>query len=249
MKNKIFSEMMGKQKPTKKWLFVPISFAFHVLLIAVMVIAPLLTADSHIPPIKTIAVTIANPSTLSLPVGRGGSHRSAGKSDVTSDSNKVRDTAPGRTNALVEPVNIPDEIEKEEFVNFDPTGFGSGDNLVDGALDNNGAPVLDTLARDNNRSSITQKLRVEQIPRLIKKVRPDYPDSALKSHVQGKVVIEAETDIYGRVKEMKVISGNPLLIPAALEAVKQWVYEPYIINGLPRPVWFAVTLEFTLTRR
>ncbi len=240
--------MMVKPKPTKKWLFVPLSFAFHVIVIAAMVIAPLLTADSNIPPIRSIAVTIAAPASLSLPVGRGGLHGADRKSGVTPGRKKVRDSSPVRTNALVEPVNIPDEIEKDDVVNFD-SGYGSGDGLVDGALDNNGVPVMDTLTADNSRSPVTQKLRVEQIPRVIKKVKPDYPDNALKSHVQGKVVIEAKTDIYGRVIEMKVISGNPLLVPAALEAVKQWVYEPYIINGFPGPVCFAVTLEFTLTRQ
>ena len=64
--------------------------------------------------------------------------------------------------------------------------------------------------------------------------------------MEGVVIIEATTDIYGRVANMKVLRSIPLLDQAALDAVRQWVYEPMIINGRPRPVIFTVTVRFQL---
>jgi protein TonB len=60
------------------------------------------------------------------------------------------------------------------------------------------------------------------------------------------VIIEAVTDIYGRVQHVKVLRSIPLLDQAAVDAVRQWVYEPMIINGRPRGVIFTVTVTFKL---
>ena len=83
-------------------------------------------------------------------------------------------------------------------------------------------------------------------PKLIKQVDPIYPEIARQARVEGIVIIEAVTDIYGRVQTMKVLRSIPLLDQAALDAVRQWVYEPMIINGRPRGVIFTVTVRFTL---
>lgn len=245
MKKKLFAEMTGKQKPTKKWLFFPVSFIFHTIIIAAMVLTPLLTADAQLPPIKTISIKMVAPHTLSLPVGRSGPARTQGRLREDRAGSARKPTAPVQSNALVEPVKIPDVIEEEPFIDFTP-GFVEGGNFVEGALEG-GGDVPGALPGDRtNDSGPIRNLRVEQIPKLIRKVTPVYPDIAIRSRTQGKVIIEAETNIYGRVTRTKVISGNPLLVPAALEAVKKWVYEPYIINGFPKPVRFTVTLEFTL---
>jgi len=83
-------------------------------------------------------------------------------------------------------------------------------------------------------------------PKLIKKVDPLYPDIARQARVEGVVIIEAVTDIYGRVAQVKVLRSIPLLDGAAVDAVRQWVYEPMIINGRPRSVIFLVTVTFQL---
>ena len=75
---------------------------------------------------------------------------------------------------------------------------------------------------------------------------PIYPEIARQARVEGIVIIEAITDIYGRVQTMKVLRSIPWLDQAAFDAVRQWVYEPMIINGRPRGVIFTVTVRFTL---
>ncbi len=83
-------------------------------------------------------------------------------------------------------------------------------------------------------------------PKLIKQVDPVYPPVARQSQVEGTVILEVTTDIYGRVRDIKILRSIPLLDQAALDAVRQWVYEPPIINGKPISVTFTVTVTFTL---
>ncbi|MBU1198831.1 MAG: energy transducer TonB, partial [Nanoarchaeota archaeon] len=71
---------------------------------------------------------------------------------------------------------------------------------------------------------------------------------ARQKQISGVVILEATTDIYGKVQRVKVLrSVDPLLDKAAIDAVKQWVYEPYLDNGKPRGVIFTVTVRFKLS--
>ncbi len=86
-------------------------------------------------------------------------------------------------------------------------------------------------------------------PRLIKKVDPIYPEDAQKAGIEGAVILKARTDIHGRITNIKVEkSANPLLDQAAVEALRQWVYEPAIIEGNPQTAEFDVTLKFALDK-
>jgi len=92
-------------------------------------------------------------------------------------------------------------------------------------------------------------LSTDQKPKLVKRVVPKYPESALKANIEGKVVIEAVTDAKGQVVSAKVLDGPAELREAALEAIKQWQYEPYIVNGVAKPVSFTVILKFRLDEK
>jgi len=83
-------------------------------------------------------------------------------------------------------------------------------------------------------------------PELLERAEPVYPDIARQARVEGTVIIEATTDIYGRVADVKILKSIPLLDQAAKDAVRQWVYEPMLINGRPRSVIFVVTVIFQL---
>ncbi|MCX6565838.1 MAG: energy transducer TonB [Candidatus Aminicenantes bacterium] len=69
---------------------------------------------------------------------------------------------------------------------------------------------------------------------------------AREARIEGIVIIEAQTDIYGRVQTVKILRSIPMLDRAAEDAVRQWVYEPMVVNGRPRSVIFSVTVRFTL---
>jgi protein TonB len=75
---------------------------------------------------------------------------------------------------------------------------------------------------------------------------PVYPPTARQARVQGTVVLQAAISKDGTVEALRGISGHPLLIPAAIEAVKQWRYKPYVINGKPVAVETQIIVNFTL---
>jgi TonB family protein len=97
-----------------------------------------------------------------------------------------------------------------------------------------------------------QRLRVPQeVSRelLIKKVLPVYPPLARQAHVQGTVILNADISKDGAVESLKEVSGHPMLIPAAIDAVKQWRYKPYLLNGKPVAMTTQVVVNFTLSIR
>jgi len=83
-------------------------------------------------------------------------------------------------------------------------------------------------------------------PQKLKSVNPIYPEEARKAEIQGEIILEVETDLYGRVKNIKVLRSVPGLDQAAIDAVRQWIYEPLIVDGKPRRAIFTVTVDFTL---
>jgi periplasmic protein TonB len=83
-------------------------------------------------------------------------------------------------------------------------------------------------------------------PRPLVQTAPVYPVLAKQTKLEGIVSIDAVIDTEGNVVEMRVVSGNPLLIPAALQAVRQWKYEPTYLNDQPIAVQLIVTVMFRL---
>jgi protein TonB len=83
-------------------------------------------------------------------------------------------------------------------------------------------------------------------PRRVSAVPPVYPDLAVTARMQGTVVVEATINERGRVVNVNLVQGAPLLTDAALEAVKKWVYTPTLVNGVPTSVIMTVTVHFRL---
>jgi protein TonB len=83
-------------------------------------------------------------------------------------------------------------------------------------------------------------------PSKIKDVKAVYPAIAQSARVQGVVIIEATIDAAGNVGDARVLRSIPLLDQAAIDAVKQWQYEPTLLNGTAVPVIMTVTVNFTL---
>jgi TonB family protein len=84
--------------------------------------------------------------------------------------------------------------------------------------------------------------------RLIKKVQPGYPLSAKEQGIQGLVVLQAIITKEGRIRDLHVISGPEILQKPAMDAVKKWVYRPYLLNGEPVEVMTTINVIFTLGR-
>ena len=81
---------------------------------------------------------------------------------------------------------------------------------------------------------------------LIRKIQPNYPPLARQARIQGSVLLQAQISKDGSIQNLRLISGHPMLAPAAIEAVKQWKYKPYMLNGEPVEVETQITVNFTL---
>jgi protein TonB len=81
---------------------------------------------------------------------------------------------------------------------------------------------------------------------LIHKIQPAYPSLARTAHVQGVVVLQAVISKQGTIENLKVLAGHAMLVPAAIEAVRQWRYRPYILNSEPVEVETQITVNFSL---
>lgn len=87
-----------------------------------------------------------------------------------------------------------------------------------------------------------------QAAKLIRKIIPQYPPLAKQARISGTVQLTGVIAKDGSIEQLQVVSGNPLLVPAALAAVKQWLYRPTFLNGQPVEVIAPIDVIFTLSQ-
>lgn len=250
----LFSNKMKRVKRLT-WLTLPFSLLLHALLIAGLVVVPLLRADANLPKAKVITVSITAPPTP-LPPSRGTGKKNNGAGKVAggkkTDPGTTHMNPPMPSGKLQVPFKVPETIEEEAIKNVVGNGPVGDDNGIPEGVEEGGDPNALFGPEKGEKVDGTQPaLRIAsvQMPRKIREIKPVYSSVAIAARVQGVVIIEAMTDIYGRVHSARIISSaSPLLNEEALKAVKQWLYEPYILNGIPKPVVFTVTITFTLSQ-
>jgi protein TonB len=81
---------------------------------------------------------------------------------------------------------------------------------------------------------------------LVHKILPAYPPLAQAARIQGPVVLQAVISKQGTIENLRVLSGHPILVPAAVEAVRQWRYRPYVLNNEAVEVETQITVNFFL---
>ncbi len=243
MKQRIFDSMVSQKKRSGKWLFMIFSVLFHGLLLSAVVVGPLMDAMNNIPEAKVVTVFMTGPPPPPepmIPVNKGKKpRRKPGPVKVG-----PKKPAPANQQVFAPPMEIPTTIPEEdmdslldsysgEYIPGAPTGLEQPE----------GAAIWSSSQAVENEPLMEAHVVA---PRLVRRVSPTYPTIAQNAKIQGIVSVEAITDIYGRVTTARVLGGHPLLRDAALRAVRQWVYEPYIVNGLPKPVKFIVSINFRL---
>ena len=251
MSEKIFETMVKKPKSTLKWVTFPVSLVFHGLLIAGLVVLPLISEGSRFPDVKKIYDLVlmapAPPQTPAPPKGK----RSGNRGDGELKPRPVK-SKPSTIKRFVPPIDISVDSLDESLDDIAASMNMGDDDKVVGAQTDIDIPgdSPSILGKDRADAASSEPVRLTHVqpPRLIKRAAPIYPIAPIKAHIEGVVTIEAVTDIYGRVVKVRVTSGHPLLRAAAVQAVEQWIYEPYILNGIPRPVTFTVNVNFKLQR-
>ena len=87
-----------------------------------------------------------------------------------------------------------------------------------------------------------------QAAKLIRQVKPVYPQLAKNARISGTVRLVAIIGKGGAIENLQVSAGHPLLVPAAVEAVKQWLYQPTLLSGEPVDVITQIEVNFTLSQ-
>ncbi|MGB9836450.1 MAG: energy transducer TonB [Candidatus Saccharicenans sp.] len=227
-----------------KALALPLAIFIHLLFAAMLIALPLISVGS-LPQVQVYSAFLAPiPSPTPPPAPPKGGSKS-GTGQVVKKQRAVA-IEPGK---LVVPIEIPDKINEEELSGYgDKVGVPWGVDY--GEEKNTWNETLEKLVQapiGKEEEPVRVMGEIKQ-PKLLHRVEPVYPDIAVKARVEGTVILEATTDIYGRVQNIRVMRSVPLLDQAAIEAVRQWVYEPMIINGRPRSVTFTVTIIFKLQK-
>ncbi|MGO9084364.1 MAG: energy transducer TonB [Candidatus Sulfotelmatobacter sp.] len=147
----------------------------------------------------------------------------------------------------------PVEVETNVQVIFKiaddaPSGFTGnvvGAKLPPSAL----SPPEDTPPSETNSGNPKHVWVSEAVMRglRIENITPVYPPAALQAKVQGVVILTVQVSPSGDVENIRLMNGHPMLVPAAIEAVKQWKYKPYLLNGVPVEVETTVRLLFSLS--
>jgi protein TonB len=234
---------------TRKPITVTVAAIAHVITIGALIAIPLLQPQ---------ALPLVPVNTMSLRVPTLDLTRSIGSFVSQPHSPRI---APPDSAVLTTPQAIPDKIPYIDeapvpVLAFAPSfdGNGVGRALPSGGFIPGGPfapaepvqPVQPPPPPPPAPTKITVIRRsVMEAASLIHQVKPEYPDIARRARVQGVVVMEAVINKDGAIDSLRVVSGNPLLNQAAVDAVKQWRYRPTLLNGEPVDVVTTITVTFT----
>ena len=220
------------------------SVALHVILISAVVILPLLLYDAMPEPGAAVRAFFATPPDVAPPPPP--------PPPPAAGPRVVRVAPPPRAPvepaAFVAPIEVPDEIRPEEAT-LDLGVEGGVAGGVEGGVAGGvlGGVVGGLPAAPPPPPKVIRIGGALVAPKLLHKVQPVYPEMATLAHVRGIVILEAQVGVNGQVKEVKLLRGVALLDDAAMEAVKQWRYQPLLLNGVPTEFILTVTVNFNLT--
>jgi protein TonB len=152
------------------------------------------------------------------------------------------------TSGFVAPIDVPDQIKPEETLDMGIEGGvpGGVEGGVPGGVVGGVVGGLPTEAPPPPARVVRIGGQIAE-PKLLRKVQPRYPELAKASRVTAMVILEAEVDTRGYVRTVKVLRGHPLFDQPSIDAVKQWRYQPLLLNGEPTGFILTVTLNFSLT--
>jgi len=231
----------AKLRPLNPWAAVG-SIALLSLLLLALVLIPLFHTDVLLPERKTLTMLYVPPAAAASNVSR-----------LPVPTSTLRDT-PTKI-SILSPVHMTQEVPPPAvviaggLVGGVPGGVVGGipGGVLSGLVRSNGTvPVLaSTPAPAPKRIRVPARMAEAN---LVYDVAPKYPPEAGRARIEGTVVLLAVIGKDGTVQDVRVQSGLPVLAEAAIEAVKQWRYRPYLLNGEPVEVDSQITINFNLSK-
>jgi protein TonB len=222
-----------------------ISIALHTALVLAIAILPLLFYDS-LPSQEALKAFFVAPLEVAPPPPPP-PPPPAGARAVVRAAPRIQVQQP---QGFVAPIEVPNEIKPEETLDLGVEGGVAGG--VEGGVPGG---VVGGVVGGLPSEAPPPPARVVRIggqikePKRIRYVQPTYPDLAVQSRVSALVILEAEVDTRGFVRTAKILRGHPLFDDAAIEAVKQWRYQPLLLNGEPTGFVLTVTINFNLQQK
>jgi TonB family protein len=142
------------------------------------------------------------------------------------------------------------DILKDMMAKLTPAAGAPGRTSTTGVTQGTELPPPPASVGKSDKALAPTRIRVGgtvQAANLIRTVPPEYPQPAKEARVQGTVRLTAIINTDGTIQSLQLVSGHPLLVPAAMDAVKQWLYKPTVLNGDPVEVVTQVEVNFTLS--
>jgi len=229
-----------KSHPRNPWAAAG-SLAFLLLLLAALTIIPLFHTEA-LPERKVLTMLIAPPPAAAA---RGGIRLRVTTPTYSSTSAVIH--APVQRTQEAPPAPAETAVGEAGGVAGGVPGGVPGGVLNNVLSSARSVPVLAKAPEPMPNKRIRVSAQVAEA-NLVHDVTPQYPPEAGRQRIEGTVVLMAAISKDGTVGDVRVESGLPLLAQAAIDAVKQWRYKPYLLNGEPVEVDCHITINFTLAR-
>ena len=236
-------ESGGKLKTSRGWTSI-VSFILQVMIVGVMILIPLIFTEA-LPKGTTMFMLVAPPPPPPPPPPAAAPVKVVKQiqTDIVNGELRTPTKIPNKVKIIKEDEAPPPAMASAGVMGGVPGGVPGGSmGGVMGSILNSTptvAPKIATPQRVRVSSGVSTGM-------LVRKVPPSYPPLARQARIQGTVVLQATISKEGSIENLQLISGHPMLAPAAIEAVKQWKYKPYLLNGEPVEVETQVQVNFTL---
>jgi protein TonB len=237
----MFDLAAGKAVHIPQKPFVPmlVSITTQATVVTLLIIIPILFVTDQLPAPSTMMAFVAAPPPPPPP-----------PPPPAPAPNRAESVKPVPTTGDTAPVEEPSQLEPETPARTDiglPGGVEGG--IVGGAVGgiDGGFEIEAPPPPPPPRVPVRTGGNI-QPPALAKRVEPIYPDLAVRAHIEGTVILEAIVNEEGRVESVRVLRSVGVLDRAAMEAVRQWVYEPLTLNGIRSSFILTVVLTFRLTQ-
>lgn len=236
----------GGRLRTKRGATTLLSFVLQVFLIGILILIPLLYTDA-LPKQQLMTFLVAPPPPPPPPPPPAATPVRVVKqiqSDIVNGQLRTPTKIPEKVQMIKEEEAPPPMMATGGVVGGVPGGVPGGQmgGVIGGIISSTpvAVPRVATPQRVRVSQGVSQGL-------LIRKVQPVYPPLARQARIQGNVVLQAEISKDGTIENLRLMSGHPMLAPSAIEAVKQWRYKPYFLNGEPVEVETQITVIFSLS--
>jgi protein TonB len=235
----------GGRLKTKRGRTSLIAFIVQIGIIIVMILIPLIFTEA-LPRTQLMTFLVAPPPPPPPPPPAAAPVRVVKpiQTDIINGELRTPTKIPKKVEMIKEDEAPPPVMASAGVVGGVPGGIpgGSMGGVIGSVLSSTPtvAPKIATPQRIRVSSGVVSGL-------LVRKVPPVYPPLARQARIQGTVLLQAQISKEGNITNLQLISGHPMLAPAAIEAVKQWKYRPYLLNGEPVEVETQIQVNFTLS--